>query len=163
VATGKRKIKSAKNKPAARKARVKSKAVKPARKRPAGSVPSVKAGGLSGKLRAAALKVLEDRQAEEIVMIDLINRSSVADYLIIASGRAGRQIAAIADYLREAFMKLGVSAVRVEGLSQANWVLVDAGDVVVHLFRPEVRHYYRLEDLWNSNGEDIKTASFMIE
>ena len=92
---------------------------------------------------------LEDRQAEQIVTVELEGRSSMADYLVIASGRAQRQIAAIADYLREAFMKLGVRQVRIEGLPEANWVLVDAGDIVVHLFRPEVRDYYRLEDIWD--------------
>ena len=80
----------------------------------------------------------------------------MADYLIIASGRAGRQIAAIADYLREAFMKLGVQRVRIEGLPEANWVLVDAGDVVVHLFRPEVRPAITgLEDIWGER-ENIR-------
>lgn len=149
MAKTKRKAKPTRKKPAARKARVKAKIAKPVRKRPAQSASIAKREGLSEKLRAAAIKVLEDRQADEIVTIDLESRSSMADYLIIASGRANRQIAAIADYLREAFMKLGVSAVRMEGLREANWVLVDAGDVVVHLFRPEVRSYYKLEDMWD--------------
>ncbi|MGE3622752.1 MAG: ribosome silencing factor, partial [Bdellovibrionales bacterium] len=106
-------------------------------------------GGLPGELYQAALGVLADRQAEDVVTFDLEGRSAMADYIVIATGRAARQIAAIADYLRDAFMKLGVKQVRIEGLPEANWVLVDCGDVVVHLFRPEVRSYYRLEDIWN--------------
>ena len=111
--------------------------------------PIKRRAGLPGQLYDAAMRVLNERQAEQIVSVDLEGRSSIADYLIIASGRAQRQIAAIADYLREAFMKLGVGQVRIEGLPEANWVLVDAGDIVVHLFRPEVRSYYHLEDIWN--------------
>lgn len=121
------------------------------------------AGTLSAKLYDAALRVLKDRQAEEIVSVELEGRSSVADYLIIASGRAGRQIAAIADHLREAFMKLGVPRVRVEGLPEANWVLVDAGDVVVHLFRPEVRSFYNLEGVWREEEEDEAKAALLLE
>ncbi|MDE1900426.1 MAG: ribosome silencing factor [Alphaproteobacteria bacterium] len=100
------------------------------------------------QLRDAALKILEERQAEEIVTVPLAGRSSVADYLIIASGRAGRQITAIADYLQDAFVKTGAGHVRIEGKSEANWVLIDAGDVIVHLFRPEVRHYYDLDAIY---------------
>jgi ribosome-associated protein len=107
-----------------------------------------KAKGLPEQMLAAALKVLDERQAEEIVSVSLAGRSSLADYMIIASGRAGRQIAAIAEYLREVFFKLGVRIVHVEGQADANWVLVDAGDVVVHLFRPDVRRYYDLDSLW---------------
>jgi ribosome-associated protein len=174
MAKSKKKTKVTRKKPAKRKAPVKKKIVKRARKpaakkaaakkfaakkiaskkavkKPAAkkALPPIRIiGGLPGQLYEAAMKVLHDRQAEEVVAIDLAGRSSMADYLIIASGRASRQIAAIADYLREAFDKLGARNIRVEGLPQANWVLVDAGDIVVHLFRPEVRRYYRLEDIW---------------
>jgi ribosome silencing factor RsfS/YbeB/iojap len=106
--------------------------------------------GIPEQMRDAALKVLDERQAEDIVTVSLAGRSSVADYMIIASGRAGRQVAAIADYLREAFYKLGCKQVRIEGLGEANWVLIDAGDVIVHLFRPEVRTYYDLDSIWNA-------------
>ena len=105
--------------------------------------------GIPEQMRDAALKVLNERQAEDIVNVSLLGRSSVADYMIIASGRAGRQVVAIADYLREAFYKLGVKHVRVEGLGEANWVLIDGGDVIVHLFRPEVRKYYDLDSIWD--------------
>lgn len=102
-------------------------------------------------LRDAALKVLDERQAEDIVTVNLQGRSAMADYALIASGRSGRQLAAIADYLREAFLKAGVKQVRVEGLSQADWVLIDAGDILIHLFRPEVRRYYQIEDIWSAS------------
>jgi ribosome-associated protein len=125
--------------PASRRQAVRKPAAKP--RRPAG-VPE--------KLRDAALKVLDERQAEDIITVDLADRSSVADYLIIASGRASRQLAAIAHYLRETFAQHGISQIRVEGLPEANWVLVDAGDIIVHLFRPEVRRYYDLERIWDN-------------
>ena len=106
--------------------------------------------GLPELLRDAALKILDERQAEDIVKIDLRGRSAVADYALIASGRSPRQLAAIADYLREAFFKLGVRRVRIEGLPQGDWVLIDGGDVLIHLFRPEVRSFYHLEDIWSA-------------
>jgi ribosome-associated protein len=112
----------------------------PAKKRP---------DGIPEEMRDAALKILDERQAEDITTISLAGRSSVADYVIIASGRASRQIAAIAHYLREGFEKFGVRQPRIEGLPEGNWVLVDGGDVIVHLFRPEVRQYYNLEDIWS--------------
>jgi ribosome-associated protein len=120
-----------------------AKITKPVNRRPAG-VPE--------QLRDAALKILDERQAEEIVTFDLAGRSSFADYLIVASGRASRQLAAIAHYLGEAFEKLGAPRVRIEGLPEANWVLVDGGDVIVHLFMPEVRGFYNLEGIWNKRG-----------
>lgn len=104
--------------------------------------------GLPEQMRDAALKVLNERQAEEIATFDLAGRSTVADYLIIASGRASRQLAAIAHYLGEAFAKLGMTRTRIEGLPEANWVLVDGGDVIIHLFLPEVRGFYNLEGIW---------------
>jgi len=137
-------------KPSVKKTAVKKAAVKkPAAKKPvAKKVVSKAPQGIPEQMLAAALKVLDDKQAEEIVTIPLVGRSSVADYLIIASGRAGRQVAALADHLREAFFKLGIRKVRIEGMGEANWVLVDAGDIVIHLFRPEVRRYYDLDGIW---------------
>jgi ribosome-associated protein len=124
--------------------------VKPVTKKSVVKAPQ----GLPEQMRDAVLKILDERQAEEIVCITLTGRSSVADYLIIASGRAGRQVAAIAGYLREAFFKLGIKNIRIEGQGESNWVLVDAGDVVIHLFRPEVRRYYDLDAMWN--GKEIQ-------
>ncbi len=130
---------------------IKSVAAKPAA--PKAFTPRKGPRGLPEDLLDAALKVLDERQAEDIVTVDLAGKSSMADYLIIASGRASRQISAIAGYLREALEKLGSQQVKVEGLNDANWVLVDAGDVIIHLFRPEVRQYYDLDTIWNDNGK----------
>ncbi len=141
----------------ARKA-VASKSARKARPVNRGMIAKPSIGGMPDELYKAALRVLEDRQAEEVISFNLAGRSAMADYLIIASGRASRQIAAIADYLREAFIKLGARHIRVEGLPEANWVLVDAGDVVVHLFRPEVRRYYRLEDIWSGSNEQSRKS-----
>ena len=110
--------------------------------------------GIPEIMRDEALKILDDRQGEDIVTINLTGKSSVADYVIVASGRSARQISAMAHYLREAFMKHGMKYVRVEGVREGNWALVDGGDVIVHLFRPEVRSYYDLEAIW-----DKKTTS----
>ncbi len=146
-----------------KKAPAKKAAPKPARKIATKTVVVKKAkataakpkrpSGLPEQLRDAALKVLDDRQAEEIACFDLAGRSSVADYLIVASGRASRQLAAIAHYLDEAFTKLGVKRTRIEGLPEANWVLIDGGDVIVHLFLPNVRQFYNLEGIWGKRGK----------
>ena len=123
---------------------------KTATKKPTSKIKAApKSKGLPEQLLEAALKVLDERQAEEIITVPLAGRSSLADYLIIASGRAGRQVTAIADHLRDAFFKLGARQVRIEGQQDANWVLVDVGDIIIHLFRPEVRRYYDLDSLWN--------------
>ncbi|OJY37428.1 MAG: ribosome silencing factor [Rhizobiales bacterium 65-9] len=90
-------------------------------------------------------------KAEEIVQIDLTARSSIADAMIIASGRSNRHVAAIAEKVVEDLKAHGRTDIRIEGLPHADWVLVDAGDVIVHVFRPEVRAFYNLEKLW---GED---------
>ncbi len=122
--------------------------VKALRQKPVPAPAPARPAGMPEMLRDAALAVLNERQAEDVLTFDLAERSAMADYLVIASGRASKQLAAIAHYLGEAFVKLGVSKPRIEGLQDANWVLVDAGDVIVHLFRPEVRKYYDLERIW---------------
>ena len=94
------------------------------------------------------LQSLEDDKGEEIVVIPLAGRSALADYMIIATGRSTRQVAAMAGHLREVAQKLGLKTPRLEGVTEANWVVVDAGDVIVHLFRPEVRSFYNLEKMW---------------
>lgn len=108
---------------------------------------------LPEQMRDAALKILDERKAENIATYDLSGRSSMADYLIIASGQASRQIAAIAHYLNDAFRKLGARDVRIEGIGGGDWVIIDSGDVIVHLFRPEVRDYYKLEDIWDRKAQ----------
>jgi ribosome-associated protein len=132
---------------------IKKTVAKTAAKKPLRAAPvAKKTSAFADQMLLTTLKVLDDRQAEDIVSINLGSRNSVADYLVIASGRAARQIAAIADYLKEAFEKLGIKHVRIEGLPEANWVLVDGGDIIVHLFRPEVRQYYNLESMWEERA-----------
>ena len=92
---------------------------------------------------------LSSKKAQEIVSIDLRGKSSIADYLVIASGTSQRQVGSIAEVLREDLKKKGFKNVRIEGIPQCDWVLVDAGDVIVHLFRPEIRAFYNLEKMWS--------------
>ncbi|GHG85189.1 ribosome silencing factor [Pseudodonghicola xiamenensis] len=102
----------------------------------------------SQDLLAEILASLDDDKAEEIVQVDLHGRSSIGDYMVIASGRSSRQIAAMAEHLQERLKKeFGVIA-KIEGQDIGDWVLLDTGDVIVHLFRPEVREFYQLEKMW---------------
>jgi ribosome-associated protein len=112
----------------------------------------------SDALLALVLQHLDDDQAQEVAAIDLAGKSSIADHMVIASGRSTRQVAAIAQKLAEKVKQAGHGPVRLEGLPAADWVLLDAGDVVVHLFRPEVRSFYNLERMWGF-GEDAKPGS----
>jgi ribosome-associated protein len=91
---------------------------------------------------------LDDSKAEDIVSIDIHAKSSLADLMIVASGRSHRHVGAIADRLIEDLKAKGVDDIRVEGLAHCDWVLVDLGDVLVHVFRPEVRGFYNLEKMW---------------
>jgi ribosome-associated protein len=98
---------------------------------------------------------LDDDKAEDIISIDLAGKSSIADYMVIATGRSNRQLNAMAQHLDEKLTKLGVKKVSIEGLTQGEWVLLDGGDVIVHLFKPEVRSFYNLEKMW---GVEIPEA-----
>ncbi len=82
--------------------------------------------------------------------IDLRGKSSLADYMVIATGRSSRQVSALADQVASKLKDAGFGRVSIEGKSQGDWVLIDAGDVIVHVFRPEVRDYYNLEKMWNA-------------
>ena len=104
-------------------------------------------------LHKLVLHSLDEDQAQDVVSIPLEGKSSIADHMIIASGRSTRQVAAIATHLAERLKKEGHGAPRIEGLPAADWVLIDAGDVVVHLFRPEVRSFYNLERMWGFGDE----------
>ena len=94
------------------------------------------------------LASLEDDKAEDVVTIDLAGKSDVADAMIVASGRSQRHVGAMADHLLRGLKDAGYGKVRVEGLPACDWVLIDGGDVLVHLFRPEVRSFYKLERMW---------------
>ena len=109
-------------------------------------------------LHTLVLTSLDDDQAQEVVSIPLEGKSTIADHMVIASGRSTRQVAAMAQKLAERIKKAGHPPARIEGLPAADWVLIDAGDVVVHLFRPEVRSFYNLERMWAFG--DAPPASF---
>ncbi|MCC7346870.1 MAG: ribosome silencing factor [Variibacter sp.] len=94
------------------------------------------------------LAQLEDAKAEDTITINLTGKTAIADHMVVTSGRSNRQVGAIADRLLKALSEAGVKGVRVEGMPHCDWVLIDAGDVIVHVFRPEVRAFYNLEKMW---------------
>ena len=112
----------------------------------------------AGSIHELILEQLDDDQAQDLVTIPLEGKSSIADHMVIASGRSTRQVAAMATKLAERLKKEGHGSPRIEGLPAADWVLIDAGDVVVHLFRPEVRSFYNLERMWGF-GDDTPAAA----
>ena len=95
------------------------------------------------------LSSLDDAKAEDIVTIDIQNKSALGDSMVVASGRSNRHVGAIADRLIGDLKQAKHGPVRVEGLPHCDWVLIDAGDVIVHVFRPEVREFYNLEKMWS--------------
>ena len=104
----------------------------------------------SAKLLADIVAWLDDAKAEEVVTIPLEGKSSLGDYMIVASGRSDRHVAAIAEQLREKIKESGQGNARVEGLAASDWVLIDTGDIIIHVFRPEVREFYNLEKMWKA-------------
>lgn len=103
-----------------------------------------------------AEKLLDDGKAEDVAAIDLQGKSDIADFMLIATGRSQRQVMALAQRLTEGLKAAGCKRVSVEGMRQGEWVLIDAGDIVVHLFKPETRAYYNLEKMW---GEALSEAA----
>ncbi len=108
---------------------------------------------------------LEDDKAEEVVVIDLAGKTEIADFMVIATGNSKRQVGAMADHLQRKMKATGLKGVALEGLVNCDWVLIDAGDVIVHLFRPEVRDFYNLEKMWTTpaagaaDGDDASGAA----
>jgi ribosome-associated protein len=92
--------------------------------------------------------LLDEDKAQETIIIDLNGKTSLTDFIVIASGSSQRHVGAMADHLRLKIKECGINNVSVEGKSQCDWVLIDAGDIVVHLFRPEVREFYNIEKMW---------------
>ena len=120
-----------------------------AQEAPATAEPSSDDQRRIGALEGLILKRLDEDKAQDIVFIDLKDKSSVADGLIVASGRSHRHVAALADRLLRTLKDEGHGRARVEGMPHCDWVLIDAGDVIVHLFRPEVRSFYNIEKIWS--------------
>ncbi|MVS99316.1 MULTISPECIES: ribosome silencing factor [Devosia] len=97
------------------------------------------------------LDTLDDAKAEETVSVDIAGKSSLADHMIVTSGRSQRHVGAVADQVITALRENGYGKPRVEGLPHCDWVLVDAGDVILHIFRPEVREFYNIEKMWQAD------------
>jgi len=134
---------------AAKKASKKPPAKKPAAKKPSKTkAPAPRKQAAQTDLLKRIVASLEDDKAEDIVTIDLAGRSSLCDAAVVASGRSSRHVTAIADHLARRLKEEGYGTRPVSGGAQGDWVLVDAGDVIVHVFRPEVRDYYDLEGMW---------------
>ena len=100
-------------------------------------------------------KVLSDNKAKDITKINLEKKSSIADFMIICSGTSNRHVISLSNYLVEALKKENLNTLNVEGIRNGDWVLIDAGDIIIHLFRSEVREYYGLEKMWA--GEEINS------
>src|SRR5690606_30907963 len=115
--------------------------------RSAGALPGI----IAENLVRSVLTALDDAKAEDVVSIDLAGKTSIADAMLIATGRSNTHVGAIADRVLKACKEAGVAAPRVEGLPHCDWVLIDAGDVIVHVFRPEVRAFYNLEKMWGGD------------
>jgi ribosome-associated protein len=134
-----------------RKAAARKPATKAAGKKTAAKVAAAKSAVKSDS-RHPVLKLilarLDEDQAANTIQINLANKSTIADWMVVTSGRSNRHVNAIADHVIESLHKGGVSRVRVEGMPNCDWVLIDAGDVIVHIFRPEVRAFYNLEKMW---------------
>lgn len=111
------------------------------------------------QLHKLILQSLDDDQAQEVISIPLTGKSDIGDYMVIASGRSTRQVASMAAKLADKIKQESGRIARVEGLPAADWVLIDADDVIVHIFRPEVRNFYNLERMWSFGDNDAQGAS----
>jgi ribosome-associated protein len=121
---------------------------------PTGAVSQALAAEQTLKL---ILSRLDDMKAEETVTIDLRGKSAFSDYMIVTTGRANRHVGAIAENVAKSLKENGIKSLHVEGLPNCDWVLIDSGDVIVHVFRPEVREFYNLERMWTQSPAPAKT------
>lgn len=112
----------------------------------------------SGVLLDLILALLDDAKAEKVVAIDISAKSSIGDYMVIASGRSDRHVGAIAEQLLRKLKEEGYGRVRSEGQPQCDWVVIDVGDIIVHVFRPEVREFYNLEKMWSAERPSDPTT-----
>jgi len=108
---------------------------------------------------AAVLETLDENKAEDVVQVNLRGKSEMGDYMVIATGRSTRQVAAMSEKLTGTLKDTFGILCKVEGKDAGDWVLIDTGDVIIHLFRPEVREFYQLEKMWVTPGEEAGTAS----
>ena len=103
------------------------------------------------RLLKIVLDTLDAAKAEDVVVIDLKGKTSISDQMVVASGRSQRHVGAVADQLAKKLKEEGFGRARVEGMPQCDWVLIDSGDVIIHIFRPEVREFYNLEKMWSAD------------
>lgn len=123
------------------------------------SAASQVAADAPGNALKTVLTSLEDAKAEDTVAIDIQGKSALGDHMVVASGRSHRHVGAIADRVVSGLKAAGFGPVRVEGLPHCDWVLLDAGDLIVHIFRPEVRTFYNLEKMWMAEPYSERRAS----
>ncbi len=143
---------------------LKAKALKPATTKPkiakkASIAPAaVEAQSEASKTLSLILARLDDMKAEETVTIDLRGKSAFSDYMVVTSGRSNRHVGAVAENLAKGLKETGIKKIHVEGLPNCDWVLIDSGDVIVHVFRPEVREFYNLERLWSQTPTPLQVV-----
>ena len=122
-----------------------------------GAQPGTPPSGLASlhagpnRLLKIVLDTLDAAKAEDVVVIDLKGKTSISDQMVVASGRSQRHVGAVADQLAKKLKEEGFGRARVEGMPQCDWVLIDSGDVIIHIFRPEVREFYNLEKMWSAD------------
>jgi ribosome-associated protein len=134
-----------------------SKSVLPKTRKTSTQAAVLKAQPDADKTLNMILSRLDDMKAEETITIDLRGKSSFSDYMIVTSGRVNRHVGAIAENVAKGLKETGVKSLHIEGLPNCDWVLIDSGDVIVHIFRPEVREFYNLERLWTQGPAAAKT------
>lgn len=113
---------------------------------------------MRGQSLKTVLASLDDSKAENTISIDIAGKSVLGDHMVVTSGRSHRHVAAIADHLVRDLKEAGFGPVRIEGLPHCDWVLIDLGDVIVHIFRPEVREFYNLEKMWSAEPYSDRRA-----
>lgn len=102
----------------------------------------------AAKALKLVLESLDDSKAENVTSIDITGKSALGDYMVVVSGRSNRHVTAIAEHLIDDLKAGGIGPVRVEGLEAGDWILIDSGDIIVHIFRPEIREFYNIEKMW---------------
>ena len=136
-----------------------ARAISPAERLSHGTTATTEASShTAASLISHVLSWLDDAKAENIVTIDLKGKSSIGDYMVVVSGRSDRHVGAIGEQLQTKLKENGMGRVRIEGLQACDWVLIDTGDIIIHVFRPEVREFYKLEKMWSSERPGEETA-----